>query len=68
MKNIISAILATLTITTAGVAIAEPLKDDEYYSNHSMGCMLLGECTQGVEKITSLLDVSSEYPNPEKFT
>ena len=49
-------------------AIAEPLKDNEYYSMHSMGCMLLGECTEGVEKVYSLLDVSSEYPNPEKFT
>ena len=49
-------------------AIAEPLKDDEYYSMHSMGCMLLGECTEGVNKVYSLLDVSSEYPNPEKFT
>jgi len=33
-----------------------------------MGCMLLGECTEGVEKIYSMLDVSSQYPNPEKFT
>ena len=48
--------------------MADPLKDDEYYSNHSMGCMLLGECTEGVEKIYSMLDVSSQYPNPEKFT
>ena len=30
--------------------------------------MLLGECTEGVEKIYSMLDVSSQYPNPEKFT
>ena len=49
-------------------AIADPLTDDDYYSNHSMGCMLLRECTDDVEKIYSMLDVSSQFPNPEKFT
>jgi hypothetical protein len=66
MKKIIMALMAACL--TIPAAIAEPLKDDEYYSMHSMGCMLLGECTEGVAKITSLLDVSSEYPNPERFT
>jgi len=66
MKKIIMALMAACLAVPA--AIAEPLKDDEYYSMHSMGCMLLGECTEGVNKVYSLLDVSSEYPNPEKFT
>ena len=30
--------------------------------------MLLKECTDGVKKITNLLDISSEYPDPYKFT
>jgi len=38
-----------------------------YYSADSMGCMLLRECTDGVEKVTSLLDISSQYPNTGDF-
>ena len=33
----------------------------------SMGCMLLQECTDGVEEVFSLLDVSSQYPNTDDF-
>ena len=45
---------------------AEPTKG--YYTMDAMGCMLLRECTDGVKKVTSLLDISSEYPVPSKFT
>ena len=39
-----------------------------YYTNDSMGCMLLRECTDGVEQVTNLLDISSQYPNTASFT
>ena len=39
-----------------------------YNSMDSMGCMLVRECTDGVEKITSLLDISSKYDDPTRFT
>ena len=39
-----------------------------YNTYDAMGCMLLKECTDGVKKVTSLLDLSSEYPDPYKFT
>ena len=39
-----------------------------YNSMDSLGCMLLGECTDGVEKVYSILDISSQYPNTEEFT
>ena len=45
---------------------AEPIKG--YNTYDAMGCMLLKECTDGVKKVTSLLDLSSEYPDPYKFT
>jgi hypothetical protein len=35
---------------------------------HSMGCMLLGECTDDVVKVFSMLDISSQYDNTEEFT
>ena len=39
-----------------------------YHTMDSMGCMLLQECTEDVNKIHSMLDISSEYPNTEEFT
>ena len=52
----------------AAPVMADPLKDNEYKTMHSMGCMLLGECTDGVNEVHSLLDVSSEYKNYSRFT
>ena len=49
-------------------AIADPLKDEDYFTMHSMGCMLLQECTDDVTEVFSLLDVSSQYDNTEAFT
>ena len=49
-------------------AIADPLKDEDYFTMHSMGCMLLQECTDDVKEVFSLLDVSSQYDNTEAFT
>ena len=65
MKKIIMSLLAAASI--AAPVLADPIKQDEYYSNHSMGCMLLRECTDGVEQVFSLLDISSEYPNTDDF-
>ena len=48
MKKIIASLLASAALTTP--VFADPLKDSEYFTMHSMGCMLLlGECTDDVE-------------------
>ena len=65
--------IKTLFAALAAVALvipaqAEPIKESEYKTMHSMGCMLLGECTDDVVKVYSMLDISSQYPNTEKFT
>ena len=65
MKKIIMTLLAAASI--AAPVLADPIKQNEYYSNHSMGCMLLRECTDGVKQVTSLLDISSEYSNTDSF-
>jgi len=65
MKKIIMSLLAAASI--AAPVLADPIKQDEYYSNHSMGCMLLRECADGVKQVFSLLDISSEYPNTDDF-
>ena len=54
--------------TLSAPALAESLKDNQYKTMHSMGCMLLQECTDNVQEVFSLLDVSSQYPNTEEFT
>ncbi len=62
---------ALLTISLLGVsspALADPLKDSEYNTPHAMGCMLLGECTDDVVKVNSMLDISSNYNDMEDFT
>ena len=38
------------------------------FSIEAMGCMILRECTDEVYQVFSLLDVSSHYDNPERFT
>ena len=66
MKNIIASLVAA-----AAVALpvhSDPLKDNEYFTMHSMGCMMLQECTEDVKEVFSMLDISKEYDNWEDFT
>ncbi len=65
MKKIIMTLMAVCLAVPA--AIADPLKEDEYYSDHSMGCMLLQECKDDVKEITTLLDISSEYTSTNSY-
>ena len=65
MKKIIMTLMAACL---AAPVMADPIGKDDYYTNHSMGCMLLQECTDDVMEVFSLLDVSSQYDNTEAFT
>lgn len=38
-----------------------PIEETEYRSAHSMGCMLLQECTEGVVEINSVQDLKDYY-------
>ena len=60
--------MALMAACLAAPAMADPIGKDDYYTNHSMGCMLLQECTDDVREVFSLLDVSSQYDNTEAFT
>ena len=70
MKKFIPAILAALSLSTAGIAHADHKAGHikGYNTMDSMGCMLVRECTDNVDQVFSLLDISSEYPNTEEFT
>jgi len=65
MKKIIASLLASAALTTP--VFADPLKESEYFTMHSMGCMLLQECTDEVEQVYSILDISSKYPDTDSF-
>ncbi|ADO97659.1 hypothetical protein SShM2_048 [Synechococcus phage S-ShM2] len=60
-----NAILSGLFLTlTGGVAVSamENITPANYNTNHSMGCMLLGECTDQVEAIWGIGYLKQQYP------
>tara|TARA_B100000902_G_C27211245_1_gene864465 strand:+ start:528 stop:1196 length:669 start_codon:yes stop_codon:yes gene_type:complete len=65
MKKIITALMTAVTLSASAPVIAEPV--EEYYTMDSMGCMLLQECTDDVQEVFSLLDISSKYDNTDSF-
>ena len=60
--------LASLMLATPALADHKTGHIKGYNTMDSMGCMLVRECTDGVEEVHSLLDVSSNYDNMEEFT
>ena len=58
MKKIIMSLLAAATISVP--AFADPIKDDEYFTMHSMGCMLLQECTDHVKELKTVSDLNKD--------
>ena len=63
MKKLLMAMAAAAAVALP--ALSAPTKG--YYTMDAMGCMLLQECTDGVEEVTSLLDISSKYSNTDDF-
>ena len=76
MKRFLFGLLGLAAINTGilGVTALSSWADHKeghikgYNSMDSMGCMLLRECTDGVEQVNNLLDISSRYPNTSDFT
>ena len=60
MKKIIASLVAAAAVALP--ALSDPLKDNEFNTMHSMGCMLLQECTDNVKRITSIQDIKDRYP------
>ena len=62
-------ILAAATLLpTAALADNKEGNIKGYNTMDAMGCMLLRECTDGVEEVFSMLDVSSKYDDSERYT
>lgn len=69
MKNVLLSVFTALSLGTAHVALANESKITKgFYSMDSMGCMMLLECTDGVDEVHTMLDISSQYENPESYT
>ena len=60
MKKIIASLVAAAAVALP--ALSDPLEDKEFNTMHSMGCMLLQECTDNVKRITSIQDIKDRYP------
>ena len=61
MKKIIAALVAAAAVALP--AHSDPLKDNEFNTMDSMGCMLLRECVDGVDKVKSISSIAEQYPN-----
>ena len=55
MKKLMMALAAALI---SAPVLADPIKDKEYFSMHSMGCMLLRECTDHVKELKTVSDLN----------
>ena len=59
MKKILLSIMASMSLSTS--ALAEPTKG--FYTMDAMGCMILRECTENVQRIKNIEDIRKKYPN-----
>ena len=56
MKKIIMSLLAAASL--AAPALADPITEDEYFTPHAHGCMLLQECTDHVQELKTVSDLN----------
>ena len=56
MKKIIMSLLAAAAMSAP--ALADPITEDEFFTDHSMGCMLLQECTDHVQELKTVSDLN----------
>ena len=64
MKKLLLSLLGCAAL--AGTAYAGDEKITKgYYTNDSLGCMILRECTDNVQRIKSIKDIQDNYPNSD---
>lgn len=68
MKTLITALVSSVLLGLTPNASANEKITQGYNTYDSMGCMLLRECVDGVQPVHTMLDVSSNYSNPDIFT
>ena len=58
IRHIIAGLLLGMDHGMTVPAFADPIKKEEYFTNHSMGCMLLRECTDHVQELKTVSDLN----------
>ena len=56
MKKVIMSLLAAAAMSAP--ALADPIKEDEFFTPHAQGCMLLQECTDHVQELKTVSDLN----------
>jgi hypothetical protein len=64
MKKLLLSLLGCAALTGAAYAGDEKITRG-YNSNDSLGCMMLRECTDNVQRISSIKDIKDSYPNSD---
>jgi hypothetical protein len=68
LRSKLATLLAAVSLASAPVFAGEDKITKGYNSMDAMGCMLVRECTKDVDEVHSLLDISSQYNDPERYT
>ena len=55
MKKLMMALAAAFI---SAPVLADPIKDNEYFTPHAQGCMLLRECTDHVKELKTVTDLN----------
>ena len=58
MKKIIMSLLTAAAMSAP--ALADPINEDEYFTPHAQGCMLLQECTDHVQELKTVSDLNKD--------
>ena len=56
MKKVIMSLLAAAAMSAP--ALADPITEDEFFTPHAQGCMLLQECTDHVQELKTVSDLN----------
>jgi hypothetical protein len=56
MKKIIASLVAAAAVVLP--AHSDPITEDEFFTPHAQGCMLLGECTDHVQELKTVSDLN----------
>ena len=60
MKKLLLSLLAGVSVSGCTPAVAEyDLKTEDYFTNGSMGCMMMRECTKDVVEVKTIKDVEN---------
>ena len=57
--------MALAAALIAAPVMADPIKEDDYFTPHAQGCMLLRECTEDVNKVESIASIADYYPDSD---